>query len=157
MSGILSPSLAGPSQLCRNCSLLEDLDRLSVPTASPSILRYYLNTSFSVQDTWPELPQLTASAASGCHFCAVLHKSLKGARDVQTWRSGEGTNVDIAFCVVPDVYQSTVKRGAVWVGDASPDRRLVFGFVARLVEPSLGLIREAKFLACVDVRVFSSV
>lgn len=81
----------------------------------------------------------------------MLHESLLGAQNLQPWGAKERNITEIIFSVFSDVSKSSHERYAAW-RNTPPARRMIFGFVARLSEPGLGLIREARFLACVNVR-----
>lgn len=147
----IDPVPAVLAELCDTCSLLEDIHALSGPTSTPSILQYYLNTSFNVQDTWPGLPKLALSAASGCHSCKLLHASLSAASDLQPWLPQGRSDVSVVFSAIPAVYEGFLRPGALGIATTDRELRTVFGFVARLFGSGLGLVREAKFLACVEV------
>lgn len=69
------------AQLCKTCRQLENFDK----TLDPQIGRLD-GELWTLDDQWPDVPLLEASAKDECDFCRLLRESLRPPR--RTIRDG---------------------------------------------------------------------
>lgn len=127
------------AQLCKTCRQLENFDKI----LDPQIGRLD-GELWTLDDQWPDLPLLEASAKAGCDFCRLLRESLLSAPEDHSRRNATLARVHIRMLRVIEL----CKDNSLWTS-------ALCGFQADLRFPRSSepwvTVRRAAFVTWTDL------